>query len=145
VANDVTGVGSATGTGGAAGSTPTSSSASSGLDKDAFLKLLVAQLKYQNPMEPTDPSAFMAQSAQFAMVERLEQISTAQTEATTWQRVITGQGLIGQQVTGTGKLGSEVSGLVTGMTVTDDGATLQLQNGGTLAVADVATVGAVAG
>jgi len=41
-------------------------------DKDTFLKLLVAQLKYQNPMEPVDSSQFMAQTAQFTMVEKLE-------------------------------------------------------------------------
>ena len=143
MANDVTGV---TGTSGAAAtsSTPASSSSSAagGLDKDAFLKLLVAQLKFQNPMSPSDPSAFMAQTAQFAMVERLEEISAAQSEAATWQRVVAGQGLIGQQVTGT-SLGSAVSGLVTGFSVTSDGAVLELQGGRTLAVTDVETVGAV--
>jgi len=142
VANDVTGVGSAASAGSATASTSSSSSTSTGLDKDAFLKLLVAQLKYQNPMSPTDPSAFMAQSAQFAMVERLEEISTAQSEASTWQKVIAGQSLIGQQVTGS-SLGSDVSGLVTGLSVTTDGAVLELQNGRTLAVVDVETVGVV--
>jgi len=142
VANDVTGVGStAPTTSSTVGGTSTSAAAG-GLDKDAFLKLLVAQLKFQNPMSPSDPSAFMAQTAQFAMVERLEEISKAQSEAGTWQRVIAGQGLIGQQVTGT-SLGSEVSGLVTGLTVTTDGAVLELQGGRTLAVTDVQTVGAV--
>src|SRR5688500_15735757 len=34
------------------------------IGKDTFLKLLVAQLKYQNPMEPVDSSQFMAQTAQ---------------------------------------------------------------------------------
>ena len=142
MANDVTGVGStAPTTSSTVGGTSTSAAAG-GLDKDAFLKLLVAQLKFQNPMSPSDPSAFMAQTAQFAMVERLEEISKAQSEAGTWQRVIAGQGLIGQQVTGT-SLGSEVSGLVTGLTVTTDGAVLELQGGRTLAVTDVQTVGAV--
>ena len=142
MANDVTGVGSAASAGSATASTSSSSSTSTGLDKDAFLKLLVAQLKYQNPMSPTDPSAFMAQSAQFAMVERLDEISTAQSEASTWQKVIAGQSLIGQQVTGS-SLGSDVSGLVTGLSVTTDGAVLELQNGRTLAVVDVETVGVV--
>jgi len=142
VANDVTGVGSAASAGSTTASTSSSSSTSTGLDKDAFLKLLVAQLKYQNPMSPTDPSAFMAQSAQFAMVERLDEISTAQSEASTWQKVIAGQSLIGQQVTGS-SLGSDVSGLVTGLSVTTDGAVLELQNGRTLAVVDVETVGVV--
>lgn len=44
-------------------------------DKDMFLQLLVAQLKYQNPMEPTDPTAFLTQSAQFTMIERLDELA----------------------------------------------------------------------
>ena len=137
---------------GVTGTSPTSSTTSAGatqsakagaLDKEAFLKLLVAQLKFQNPLSPTDPSTFMAQSAQFAMVERLEQIGKAQTEAGTWQRVIAGQGLIGRQVTGSA-LGAPVAGLVTGLTVTKDGAVLELSTGGKLAVTDVQTVAATA-
>ncbi len=45
------------------------------LDKDAFLKLLVAQLKYQDPTAPTDVSQMMAQTSQLSMVERLDQIA----------------------------------------------------------------------
>ena len=48
--------------------------------KDMFLKLLVAQLKYQNPMEPVDSSQFMAQTAQFTMVEKLQAMA-AETDA----------------------------------------------------------------
>jgi flagellar basal-body rod modification protein FlgD len=44
-------------------------------DKDMFLKLLVAQLRYQNPLEPTDPSTFLSQSAQFTVVEKLDELT----------------------------------------------------------------------
>ncbi|HYF83052.1 MAG TPA: flagellar hook capping FlgD N-terminal domain-containing protein [Clostridia bacterium] len=43
---------------------------SSNLDKDAFLKLLVTQLKYQNPLEPTQDSEFIGQMAQFSALEQ---------------------------------------------------------------------------
>jgi flagellar basal-body rod modification protein FlgD len=46
------------------------------LDKDAFLKLLVAQLSQQDPLKPTEGTEFMAQLSQFAMVEQ----SIAQSE-----------------------------------------------------------------
>jgi len=45
---------------GAAGGLPTGDSALTalgGLGSDGFLKLMVAQLQYQNPMAPSDPSA----------------------------------------------------------------------------------------
>ena len=47
------------------------------MDKDTFLKLLVAQLKYQDPLSPADPQQFLAQSAQFTTVEKLEEIAAA--------------------------------------------------------------------
>jgi flagellar basal-body rod modification protein FlgD len=40
------------------------------LDKDAFLKLLVAQLSHQDPLAPTEGTEFVAQLSQFAMVEQ---------------------------------------------------------------------------
>ncbi|MFK7918439.1 MAG: flagellar hook assembly protein FlgD [Ilumatobacter sp.] len=49
--------------------------ANTSLDKDAFLKLLVAQLKYQDPSAPTDVSQMMAQTSSLSMVERLDQIA----------------------------------------------------------------------
>lgn len=42
----------------------------SNLDKDAFLKLLVTQMKYQNPLEPTDNNEFIGQMAQFSTLEQ---------------------------------------------------------------------------
>lgn len=45
------------------------------MGKDAFLKLLVAQLKYQNPLSPMDGTEFIAQTAQLTMTEKLEELS----------------------------------------------------------------------
>ncbi|MDE6761123.1 MAG: hypothetical protein K2J90_10675 [Lachnospiraceae bacterium] len=44
------------------------------LDKDAFLKLLVTQMQYQDPLEPTSNTEYMAQLAQFSTVEQLENL-----------------------------------------------------------------------
>ncbi len=45
------------------------------LDKDAFLQLLVAQLRYQDPLDPSDPAEFMATTAQFTTIEKLDQLT----------------------------------------------------------------------
>ena len=50
--------------------------ASSGMDKDAFLQLLVAQMKYQDPLEPTSNTEYISQYAQFSQVEALNNMST---------------------------------------------------------------------
>ena len=41
----------------------------SGMDKDAFLQLLVAQMKYQDPLEPTSNTEYISQYATFSQVE----------------------------------------------------------------------------
>ena len=43
--------------------------ANNDLDKQAFLKLLVAQMKYQDPMEPTDNTEYVSQLAQFSSLD----------------------------------------------------------------------------
>jgi flagellar basal-body rod modification protein FlgD len=96
------------------------------LGKDAFLKLLVAQLRYQNPMEPVDSSQFMAQTAQFSMVEKLEAMA-AQTDA-----LVAGEasqraaGLLGRQITYLDGNGAAQSGVVTGTRLGSDGPVLLL-------------------
>ena len=44
-------------------------------DKSTFLKLLVSQIKNQNPLNPTDGVQFLSQLAQFSQVEQLQNIS----------------------------------------------------------------------
>lgn len=43
-------------------------------DKDMFMTLLVAQLKNQDPLQPQDGAAFVAQLAQFNSLEQLSGI-----------------------------------------------------------------------
>ena len=50
---------------------PTTKGADPLADKTTFLKLLVAQIKNQNPLNPQDGAQFLAQLAQFSQVEQL--------------------------------------------------------------------------
>ncbi len=83
------------------------------LDKDAFLQLLVAQMRYQNPMNPVDSNEYLAQAAQYASVEQLENMAESQAELRSMQMVTIATGLVGQQVTAVdGLTGQTVTGVV---------------------------------
>ncbi len=74
------------------------------LDKQAFLKLLVAQMKYQDPMQPTDNTEYVSQLAQFSSLEAMNNMS----QSVDLQRAT---GLIGKVVTANKT--DEVTGVVT--------------------------------
>ena len=52
------------------------SSSNSSMNKEAFLQLLVAQMKYQDPLEPTSNTEYISQYAQFSQVESLTNMSS---------------------------------------------------------------------
>lgn len=72
----------------------TSSTTGSDLGKDAFLNLLVTQLQYQDPLNPSDDQEFLAQMAQFSALEQMQNLNKSfeMTQAA---------GLIGKVVSGT--------------------------------------------
>ena len=54
----------------------------SALDKDAFLKLMVTQLQYQDPLDPQDNSEYVAELAQFSALEQMTNVSEGITNVT---------------------------------------------------------------
>ena len=86
------------------------------LDKDAFLKLLVTQMQYQDPMEPTSNTEYMSQMAQFSSVEQMQNLSATITSGQALS--LTGQYVILNVPDAAGNI-NQVSGLVDYVTVQD--------------------------
>jgi flagellar basal-body rod modification protein FlgD len=76
----------------------TTASSGSTLDENAFLKLLVAQLKYQDPSNPVDSSQFMAQTAQFTQVQSTNAMAKATESVLALQQGLAASGLVGKTV-----------------------------------------------
>jgi flagellar basal-body rod modification protein FlgD len=60
----------------ASSSSSSSSSSTSEVNEAMFLQLLVAQLKNQDPLNPTDGTQFVAELAQFSQLEQVMAIKT---------------------------------------------------------------------
>ncbi len=61
--------------------------AKSALDKDAFMKLLIEQMANQDPLSPTTDSDFIAQLAQFSMLEQIESLNDTMTQGQAYSMV----------------------------------------------------------
>ena len=120
--------------------TTTTTAAPDQFGKDTFLKLLVAQLKYQNPLSPSDPTQFLAQTAQFSMVEKLNDIASSGTAQTTAQQQLAAATMIGKNVAWSVD-GQTGSGTVTSAKFTSDGAVVVV-GGNTVRLADVTEIAA---
>lgn len=86
---------------GSATSTTVSSASDLGLDSDAFLQLFIAQLQYQDPLNPQDATEMMGELAQMTMVEQSYNTTTALNNLLTAQNnnlALSSIGLIGKDI-----------------------------------------------
>jgi flagellar basal-body rod modification protein FlgD len=68
------------------------------MGSDTFLKLLVAQLKYQDPSKPADGTALLGQTAQFQMVEKLQLLSDQNKALLSEQQASSAISLVGRTI-----------------------------------------------
>jgi flagellar basal-body rod modification protein FlgD len=125
-------------TGSTSGSCTTGTS-STDVNKDMFLKLMVAQLKNQDPMNPTDSSQFLAQTAQFTSLEKLDSVAQQTGQALTAQMAFGASSLVGRSVTYSDADGVETAGKVDSVRFTSTGPVLGV-GGAEVALASVVKV-----
>ncbi len=94
-------------------------SAAQGYDKDAFMNILCAQMKYQDPLEPTSNTEYINQYATFSQVEQLSNMA----EAFSMTRA---SSLVGQTVIVTDENSKQIQGRVDYVTYSNNEAWLNI-------------------
>jgi len=105
---------------------PTGVPSTSISDEDTFLKLMVAQLKYQDPMNPTDSAEFLSQSAQFSALEQMTTVAEQSAQSIVLQLAFGASSLVGKTVTYVNAEGAEVTAAVTSVRFDPAGPVLQV-------------------
>ena len=117
--------------------TPTTHKTS--LDGTDFLKLIMDQLKSQNPLDPMSDKDFAAQMAQMNSLEELQKMNTTLSQLTSANQMSEAASLIGRSIKANLADGSTAAGLVTSVSLKNGAVTLML---GTkqVPIADVVSV-----
>jgi flagellar basal-body rod modification protein FlgD len=109
------------------------------LGQDAFLKLLVAQMKYQDPSNPTDPTQFLTQTAQFTVVEKLQALSDLNQQVLDASKAQSAAAMLGKSVTWKDFSGGSNTGVVTATTFGSQTPTLTV-DGKSVSLDDITAV-----
>ena len=97
-----------------------------GMDYNAFLKLLIAQLKNQDPTKPMDNTEFVSQLATFSQVEQSIDVNKKLDSMLTSQSLSLADAVIGHKVTSPD---GKTTGIVKSVVITSDGPVAKLDTG----------------
>lgn len=98
------------------------------LDKDAFLQLLVAQMKYQDPSSPMDMNGLMQQTSMMTTVEKLTELASTSRSQFMMQQQIAAASMVGQTVTWLDEKGDSQTGAVSAVDFSKGQAMLQVSD-----------------
>ena len=124
---------------GSSTTTQTSAATSSvgDLDYNAFLRLLIAQLKNQDPTQPMDSTQFVAQLATFSQVEQSIAANNKLDSLLTASALSLADSVIGRTVT---SADGGTSGTVASVSITSDGPVATLESGDQVALGAGVTI-----
>ena len=114
----------------------TSTTQAQSMGMQDFLKVLLTQLVYQDPLKPMDNQEFMAQMAQFTSLEQTQQMNDKLSTLITNQSALQSVGLIGKTVdvkTASGTL----TGLVSALSFAGDTPTMSITTSGNATIDNV--------
>ncbi len=106
-----------------------SADAGAGLDAQAFMLLLLAELRNQNPLEPVKENEMVSQAAQLNTVQELQQIRALLETVARGDRLARAAALIGRRVQARAPEGGLIEGRVLGVALQGDQVMLRLESG----------------
>ena len=121
---------------GAIGAASSATNATSSIGLQDFLKILLTQLNYQDPLKPMDNQEFMAQMAQFTTLQQTQQLSEKIDQLVANQAALQSVGLIGRSVDITTASGV-VTGSVTALALQGDAPLLTVTTSGGTVLSDI--------
>jgi flagellar basal-body rod modification protein FlgD len=119
-------VGTTTSAGTTAGSGQASSTTSASLNYDSFLKLLTAQMQFQDPTKPMDATQFIAQLASFSNVEQSIKTNSKLDSILVSQSLMQVDGLIDKYVT---SMDGKITGQIKEVHIYSNGTVVKLNSG----------------
>ena len=117
----------------------TSATSNSTLDKNAFLKILTAELSNQDPLNSTDNTQYISQLAQFSALEQSQNTNDTITSLLNSQKITEGSMLIGKEVSFSTGSDSYVNAIVKSVKVSGQDVSLVTDNG-TYSIDNVADI-----
>lgn len=99
------------------------------IDYNGFLQLLIAQMRNQDPTNPTDSTEYMSQLAQLSTVEQAVQTNAKLDSLLSSSAIQQAEGLIGRTATFTDGNGQSTSSKIKEVTIITGGAVATLENG----------------
>ncbi|MGA2583227.1 MAG: flagellar hook capping FlgD N-terminal domain-containing protein [Tepidisphaeraceae bacterium] len=129
-------------------STSTSNSTSSSTDGGLssltatnFVQFLITELQNQDPMDPTDTSQMLGELSEIGQMQSSSDLQTSLTSMVQQNQVASAANMIGKYVQGTDSNGNSISGNVTSVQVTSNAVNLGLDNGLTMGLSAVSSIG----
>lgn len=115
--------------GAVAGGVGTSQSGFSGLSSDDFMKIVLAELAQQDPLEPSDTGALLDQLASIRAIQADVDLERSLRSLVSQNELASATGFIGRVVSGVSETNERSTDIVISVSITGDGPVLNLANG----------------
>ena len=129
-----------TGNSSSSSSTTAASNSSTNLTTQDFITMMVTQLQNQDPLNPTSSQDLLQQESAIGALQASTDTQTAMSAISQQTQIGSASSLIGKSVTGIDTANNSVSGVVNSVSVSSSAATLNLDDGSSVALSNISSI-----